>query len=223
VACQASLIVGMPETAVRESKDRVRSAILSSHFEFPDHRITVNLAPADLPKGGGRFDLPIALGMLAASDQLPTESLRGVECLGELALNGALRATRGAVAATIAATRDGHRVALGTDSAALAARVPGSRLLPAPDLLSLCAVLRNRAPAPDFTALDENSSSEQTDLATVAGQQAARRALEITAAGGHNLLLYGPSRDWQEPARRVSPGHTATPRRRRAAYGACPA
>jgi magnesium chelatase family protein len=186
------IIVGMPETAVRESKDRVRSAILSSHFEFPDHRITVNLAPADLPKGGGRFDLPIALGMLAASDQLPTESLQGVECLGELALNGALRATRGAVAATIAATRDGHRVALGTDSAALAARVPGSRLLPAPDLLSLCAVLRNRAPAPDFTPLDENSSSEQTDLATVAGQLAARRALEITAAGGHNLLLYGP-------------------------------
>src|SRR6056297_700159 len=100
-------IVGLPETAVRESRDRVRCALLNSHFDFPDRRVTVNLAPADLPKEGGRFDLPIALGVLAASGQLPAKTLPGWEFLGELTLDGRLRPVHGALAAALAADPDG--------------------------------------------------------------------------------------------------------------------
>jgi magnesium chelatase family protein len=182
----------MPETAVRESKDRVRSALLNSHFEFPDRRITVNLAPADLPKGGGRFDLPIALGILCASGQLPADTLHNTECLGELALDGSLRGIRGAVAATIAITSAKRCAVLPPTSAALAARVPGSQLRTATDLLSLCAVLRGQASGNDIPVACSHNVPRYPDLAEVSGQLAARRALEIAAAGGHNLLLYGP-------------------------------
>jgi magnesium chelatase family protein len=185
-------VVGMPETAVRESRDRVRSALVNSCFHFPDRRITVNLAPADLPKGGSRFDLPIALGILAASGQLPREALGPWEFLGELALDGTLRAIRGVVPACIAASDAGRAIALPRDCASEAARVPGSRVFPATDLLSLCATLRGRrlpgwaepaaAPAP----------GAQPDLADVLDQQVARRALEVAAAGGHHLLFTGP-------------------------------
>ncbi|MDB4542891.1 ATP-dependent protease, partial [bacterium] len=118
-------IVGLPETAVRESKDRVRSAILNSHFTFPDRRITVNLAPADLPKEGGRFDLPIALGILSASGQVPATALTQYEFLGELALDGSLRTVPGVVAAASATQRSQRQLVVATDSAPGAAQVPG--------------------------------------------------------------------------------------------------
>ena len=114
-------IVGLPETAVRESKDRVRSAILNSHFTFPDRRITVNLAPADLPKEGGRFDLPIALGILTASGQVPQDRLQQHEFLGELALDGCLRAVHGAIPAAASCGGAGRQLVVPAESAPLAA------------------------------------------------------------------------------------------------------
>lgn len=188
----AFTIVGMPETAVRESRDRVRSALLNSHFDVPDRRITVNLAPADLPKGGGRFDLPIALGILAASEQLPAACLQDTECLGELALDGTLRNIQGGVAATLAAGDSKRRVVLPPGTAARAARVPKSRIISAPDLLSLCAVLRGHSKGGVLVDLPPPAPRAEHDLSEVVGQFAARRALEIAAAGQHNLLLVGP-------------------------------
>jgi magnesium chelatase family protein len=185
-------IVGLPETAVRESKDRVRSAILNSHFTFPDRRITVNLAPADLPKEGGRFDLPIALGILSASGQVPVHCLPQHEFLGELALNGSLRPVPGVVAAAAAAHAAGRQLVVASASAARAACAPGSAVVGAPDILTLCAHLNGSekiAPAPAGTT---GTGRALPDLRDVIGQEGARRALEIAAAGGHNLLLWGP-------------------------------
>ena len=188
----AFTVVGMPETAVRESKDRVRSALLNSHFEFPDRRITVNLAPADLPKGGGRFDLPIALGILCASGQLPGEALLNTECFGELALDGSLRGVRGLVAATLAATQAGRRVVLPREASGRCLQVPEAQLCCANDLLSLCAVLRGRADSEPMDATPPAPASACRDLCSVQGQPLARRALEIAAAGRHHLLFSGP-------------------------------
>lgn len=188
----AFTVVGMPETAVRESRDRVRSALINSFFAFPDGRITVNLAPADLPKGGGRFDLPIALGILSASGQLPADRLADVECLGELALDGSVRDVRGAMTAVMAASAAGRRVALPEAAASRCALVSGARLLPAADLLSLCAVLRGQAEAPTVDPPVIDTEESAPDLRDVIGQRVARRALEIAAAGGHNLLMCGP-------------------------------
>ncbi|WOJ97855.1 YifB family Mg chelatase-like AAA ATPase [Congregibacter brevis] len=188
----AFTVVGMPETAVRESKDRVRSALLNSHFEFPDRRITVNLAPADLPKGGGRFDLPIALGILCASGQLPQGTLLDSECVGELALDGTLRSVRGTVTAAMAASQNKRRIVLSLESASLCKAVPHSRLVYAADLLSLCAILRGRAPLPDAQTTSQTVETVGADMAEVNGQLVPKRALEIAASGGHNLLLSGP-------------------------------
>lgn len=185
-------IVGMPETAVRESRDRVRSALLNSCFSFPDRRITVNLAPADLPKGGGRFDLPIALGILAASAQLPLAGLRAFEFIGELALDGSVRAVRGAVPVAIASARAGRTLVAPDACAGDAARVPQSRVVAATDLLSLCAGLRGRRAMEPVPPPGEVPGGVAPDLADVVGQGAARRALEIAAAGGHHLLMRGP-------------------------------
>lgn len=186
-------IVGLPETAVRESKDRVRSALLNSHFEFPDRRITVNLAPADLPKEGGRYDLPIALGILAASQQLPAAGLAASEFYAELALDGSLQEVRGIIPAVIATTAAGRTAVVPPAIAAAAARVPDSTVLAAADILTLCAHLNGAAPLNATTGRAvAPASSSYPDLSQVRGQATARRALEIAASGNHNLLLFGP-------------------------------
>jgi magnesium chelatase family protein len=185
-------IVGLPETAVRESKDRVRCAILNSHFTFPDRRITVNLAPADLPKEGGRFDLPIALGILSASGQVPPDHLKRHEFLGELALDGSVRPVPGVVAAAAAASRAGRRLVVASSSAPRAAHVPGAEVIAAPDILTLCAHLNGSELIPAARASAPVAGRDYPDLRDVVGQAGARRALEIAASGGHNLLLWGP-------------------------------
>jgi magnesium chelatase family protein len=187
-------IVGLPETTVRESKDRVRCAIINSHFQFPDRRITVNLAPADLPKEGGRLDLPIALGILAASCQLPARQLAQHVFMGELSLDGSLRPVPGVIPAAWACTSAQRCLTLPVGSAALAARVPSSRIIACEDLLTLCAHLNGAQPiAPAAIGITtEPTGKPYPDLVDILGQAAARRALEIAASGGHNLLLFGP-------------------------------
>ena len=177
-------IVGLPETEVKESRDRVRSALLTAKFEFPARRITVNLAPADLPKEGGRFDLPIALGILAASGQIPDGALKDFEFIGELALTGQLRGVRGALTATLAARAARRALILPAANADEAVLADGASVYAATHLLDVTAHLHGAALLPV-----EDSGP---DLREVRGQQSAKRALEIAAAGGHSLLLIGP-------------------------------
>lgn len=183
-------IVGLPEAAVRESLDRVRAAILCAQFEFPMRRITVNLAPADLRKDGGRFDLPIALGILAASDQIPRQALADVEFLGELALTGELRAVDGVLPAALASARAGRRlvVAAGNGAEAALAREVDART--ARTLLEVCAALHGRRELP-LAQMADTTTAAVPDLSDVRGQAQARRALEVAAAGNHHLLLIG--------------------------------
>lgn len=185
-------IVGLPEAAVRESRDRVRCAIVNSHFRFPDRRITVNLAPADLPKEGGSFDLPIALGILIASGQLAARQPLGYEFLGELALDGGLRPIPGAVCASRAASRAGRCLVIPLANAPIAALVPKGTVLGSADLLTLCAHLNGNCPIAPTPPPPCEDTGCHPDLREVVGQQGARRALEIAAAGGHHLLLSGP-------------------------------
>ncbi len=187
-------IVGLAEKAVQESRERVRSAILNAGFEFPARRITVNLAPADLPKEGGRFDLPIALGILAASGQLPPESLAGKEFLGELTLSGAVHGVTGSLPAVMAASREGHALFLPAANLAEASLVSGARLHPLEHLLQATGHLSGQAQvAPHRTKIAaEPDYSGLPDLCEVRGQAQAKRALMVAAAGGHNLLFSGP-------------------------------
>ena len=185
-------IVGLPATAVRESKDRVRSALINSHFDWPERRLTVNLAPADLPKEGGRFDLPIALGILAASGQLPEQSVAGREFLGELALSGDLRAIAGTVSAAISSAAEQRQLVLPSLNAANAALVPGARIIPCKHLLELTAWLHNQAELSEYHFQGTTEVENYADLAEIRGQDIGKRALEIAAAGGHNLLFSGP-------------------------------
>ncbi len=185
-------LVGLPETAVRESKDRVRAALLNSRFDWPPSRITISLAPAELPKEGGGFDLPIALGILAASKQVPTTSFADCEFLGELSLNGDLRAVRGVLPAAIRA-RDSNRVlVVPTANAAEAALVKGGKQLHAGSLLEVTEWLHGRKQLaecePDMTHIPP----AHPDLRDVIGLAGAKRALEVAAAGCHNLLMLGP-------------------------------
>ncbi|RRQ21918.1 ATP-binding protein [Thiohalobacter thiocyanaticus] len=183
-------IVGLPETAVRESKDRVRAALMNSGFEFPARRITVNLAPADLPKEGGRFDLAIALGILAASRQLPPEALSEYEFTGELSLSGELRPVTGVLPCALQCQAAGRTLILPEANGAEAALVAEGQALQAGHILAVTACLREGRPlAPArVPAGKENPTAPLPDLAEVRGQAQARRVLEIAAAGGHSLL-----------------------------------
>jgi magnesium chelatase family protein len=188
-------IVGLPETAVKESQDRVRSALLNSQFKFPHQRTTINLAPADLPKEGGRFDLAIAVGILAASGQLPTDGLSKYELVGELALSGEVRPVRGVLPMALKAREAGRQVIVPAENATEASMVSGISILPVKHLLDICGHLQNTAPITPYHSdhsPDPATASHHTDLNEVRGQHHAKRALEIAAAGGHNLLMVGP-------------------------------
>ncbi|WP_425666205.1 YifB family Mg chelatase-like AAA ATPase [Vibrio tubiashii] len=186
-------LVGLPETTVKESRDRVRSAIINSRFEFPAKRITVNLAPADLPKEGGRFDLPIALGILAASEQIPVNELNNQEFIGELALSGELRRVKGVLPAALAANRVERSLVVPHSNGDQAALVGAERHKSAQSLLEVCADLCGQ----QKLSLHQTTQrcvapSSQRDLQDIIGQQQGKRALEIAAAGNHNLLFLGP-------------------------------
>ena len=186
-------LVGLPDTEVKEARDRVRAAIVNSGFEFPSKRITVNLAPADLPKESGRFDLPIALGILAASGQIPTPPLANYEFAGELSLSGELRPIRGALAMALQTAGHGKHFILPEASAREAALIGSNEILAARSLLEVCAHLAEREMLPQaIAAVDTEKQPVFPDLSEVRGQSQAKRALEIAAAGNHSLLMVGP-------------------------------
>ena len=186
-------IVGLPAAAVRESMDRVRGALMNSGFKFPSGHITVNLAPADLPKEGGRFDLPIAIGILAASAQLPSTALADHEFVGELALTGALRATGGVLPASLVVRDAGRALIVARADANEAALARGARVLPANSLRDVYGHLAiGKNIDAHVASIAIGSDSPGADLGDIAGQYRAKRALEVAAAGAHNLLLVGP-------------------------------
>ena len=189
-------IVGLPEAEVKESKDRVRAAIQTAQFEFPAKRITVNLAPADLPKESGRYDLPIALGILAASGQIPSEPLGRYEIAGELALTGELRPIRGALAMTYHmvhhTSKNKRAFILPHLSAQEASLVKDAIIYPANSLLEVCAHLSGHATLNQYEANAQIQSISYPNFNEVKGQSHAKRALEIAAAGGHSVLMSGP-------------------------------
>lgn len=187
-------IVGLPETTVKESKDRVRSALTNANFDVPVARIVINLAPADLPKEGGRFDLPIALGILAASGQIPSEILEKYEFTGELALSGELRPVRGILPVALAAHRAGRQLVVPIQNAAEAALVREANVMSAKHLLDVCAHLQGKQGLPFCSEqmMLPSQWSGVDDLSDIKGQPQAKRALEIAAAGRHSLLYLGP-------------------------------
>ncbi|HTT38406.1 MAG TPA: YifB family Mg chelatase-like AAA ATPase [Burkholderiales bacterium] len=185
-------IVGLPEAEVKEAKDRVRAALQTARFEFPARRITINLAPADLPKESGRFDLPIALGILAASGQVPGEHLPGLEFAGELALTGELRPIRGALAMTYSAHRSGRAFVLPEANAPEAALVRDATVYPARTLLQVCAHLSGAEPLTRWSTPAQTTDATYPSILDIKGQAQAKRALEVAACGGHSMLMSGP-------------------------------
>lgn len=187
-------IVGLPETAVKESKDRVRGALINSGFEFPLDRMTVNMAPADVPKEGGRFDLAIALGILAASGQVRPEELARIECVGELSLGGELRPVNGILPVAVQARKAGRTLIVPRENAAEAALVDGVGIMAADNLLDVCAHLNGQsrlACEPHQSTADRSAPDYVPDFSEVQGHFQAKRALEIAATGRHNLLMLG--------------------------------
>ncbi len=189
-------IIGLPEAALREAKDRVRGALISSGYKLPQRRVTINLAPADLPKSGARLDLPIALGILAASGQVDVELLKHHEWMGELALDGSIRPVRGVLPAALQARDAGRALIVPTENALEATYVAGLTVCPANSLSELVAALLEGGLKPfepgNEQPLKRLVEADIPNLSQVRGQVVARRALEITAAGAHNLLMSGP-------------------------------
>ena len=186
-------IVGLPETTVRESRERVRSALVNSHFEFPLRRITVNLAPADLPKEGGRFDLPIAIGVLLASKQLKIIDVEDYEFVGELALDGSIRGVQGILPAALEARRENHILVCPQDNRDEASLLTDASISCSQHILDLCRLFSARQSLPLLELKQLKSKMPlYNDLSEIYGQQQAKRALEIAAAGEHSLLMIGP-------------------------------
>lgn len=185
-------LVGLPEKAVKESKDRVRAAIINSGFEFPQKRITISLAPADLPKDGARYDLAIALGILAASEQIPATGLEHYEFHGELALSGALRPVRGVLPCALASNRAGHFIVVPEANAGEAKLVAEQRVRSAASLAHIAAILHGQQQWSEPTNSDSSSAPHYPDFNDVIGHQQVKRALLIAAAGGHHVLMSGP-------------------------------
>ncbi|OOF49707.1 ATP-dependent protease [Rodentibacter genomosp. 1] len=190
-------LVGLPEKTVKEAQDRVRSALMNAQFKYPAKRITVNLAPADLPKEGGRFDLPIAIGILAASDQLDVGRLKQFEFLGELALTGHLRGVHGVIPAILSAQKSKRELIIAKQNANEASLVSEQNTYFAQTLLDVVQFLNNQEKLPTATELTRERAvsfqyKNHLDLTDIIGQQHAKRALTIAAAGQHNLLLLGP-------------------------------
>ncbi|MGB5444674.1 MAG: YifB family Mg chelatase-like AAA ATPase [Psychromonas sp.] len=184
-------LVGLPETSVKEAKERVRSAILNSNFKFPSKRITVNLGPANLPKEGGRFDLAIALGILIASDQIEVKNIEQFECFAELALSGELRPIDGLIPCALAA-KDKSRCVIVCAENQNESALTGAKAYVAHNLIDVCAFLQKRQNLPEAQAAPQVIAKYQPDMSDVLGQVQAKRVLEIAAVGGHNLLLVGP-------------------------------
>lgn len=189
-------LVGLPEKTVKEAQDRVRSALMNANFDYPARRITINLAPADLPKEGGRFDLPIAIGILAASGQIDCDKLRQFEFLGELSLTGHLRGIHGAIPAVISAEKAKRQLILPRQNANEASLVSSTETYCASSLLQVVNFLNQRDQLSIAQQLSQKNEQNQPlvrrDLTDIIGQQHAKRALTIAAAGQHNLLFLGP-------------------------------
>ena len=189
----AFTMVGLPEAAVRESRDRVRSAIINSGFEFPARRITVNLAPADLPKEGGRYDLSIALGILAASSQIDASGLSNFDCYGELALSGECRGVGSLLPALIASRQAQKQIIVPHANQGEASLVRGASIYSCNSLVEVCASLNGGKALPLIKPSEAIIETRfDHDLSEVYGQHQARRALEIAASGGHHMIMMGP-------------------------------
>lgn len=187
-------LVGLPETTVKESRDRVRSAMINSDFEFPSKRITVNMAPADLPKGGSRFDLAIAIGIIAASDQLKRVDLSHFEFVGELALSGDLRPIQGALPMAFAASKSKRQLVLPKTNGDEASLVSAAQIIAASSLTEVYLHLSNkRKIAEHISKKSPKAAPNHGDMSDIVEQYHAKRALEIAAAGSHNILFFGPA------------------------------